>query len=236
MQCCTAGGGYAWVATNPDHQAWKLAGSGAVVTSIQLAGVVENLTYSEGAVWAAEGDAGAVVRIDATTNAKRAYRVGHHLAGVAAHNGVVAVGVQESAHDATAGLNGRVVTVVLKDDYLDWTSPDPAATQSSFNPYQVQFHYATCAKLFNYRDAAGAAGLRLVPEVAAGWPTVSDGGPDVHVPGPARLPLLTTVERAGEGRVVPARDRALPLAPAAARPVEPRGALRRHRRGCLPRW
>ena len=74
-----------------------------MTTSIELAGVIENLTYSDGAVWAAEGDAGTVVRIDPTTNAKRAYRLGHHLAGVAAHNGVVAVGVQQSAQDVTAG-------------------------------------------------------------------------------------------------------------------------------------
>ena len=125
--CLAAGEGYAWVATNPDHQVWKIGGDGTVATSIGLAGVIENLTYADGAVWAAQGDAGTLVRIDATTNTKRAYRVGHHLIGVAARKGVIAVGVQESAADVTAGLKGRVVTVALKDDYLDWTSPDPAA-------------------------------------------------------------------------------------------------------------
>jgi ABC-type transport system substrate-binding protein len=127
-------------------------------------------------VWAAEGDAGRIVRIDPTTNEKRAYRLGHHLVGVAADKGVVAVGVQQSAQDVTAGLKGRVVHLALKDDYLDWSSPDPAAVQTAFNPYQVQFQYATCAKLYNYRDAAGIAGKQLVPEVAAGWPRVSDEG------------------------------------------------------------
>jgi DNA-binding SARP family transcriptional activator/ABC-type transport system substrate-binding protein len=174
--CLAAGEGYAWVATNPDHQVWKIGGNGTVATSIGLAGAIENLTYADGAVWAAQGDAGTLVRIDATTNTKRAYRVGHHLIGVAARKGVVAVGVGESAADVTAGLKGRVVTVALKDDYLDWTSPDPAATQGAFNPYQVQFHYATCAKLFNYPDAPGVAGMRLAPEVASGLPEVSDGG------------------------------------------------------------
>jgi ABC-type transport system substrate-binding protein len=171
--CLAAGGGYAWVATNPDHQIWKLDSQGEVITSIELAGVIENVTYSGGAVWAAEGDAGTIVRIDPTTDERRVYRVGHHLAGVTAANGVVAVGVQQSAQDVTAGLKGRVIHLALKDDYLDWTSPDPAATQTAFNPYQVQFQYATCAKLYNYRDASGAAGRQLVPEVAAGWPRVS---------------------------------------------------------------
>ena len=76
----------------------------------------------------------------------------------------------------TAGLKGRVVTVALKDDYLDWTSPDPAANQSAFNPYQVQFHYATCAKLFNYPDASGAAGSGSCPRSRPAGPTVTDGG------------------------------------------------------------
>jgi ABC-type transport system substrate-binding protein len=66
--------------------------------------------------------------------------------------------------------------VALKVNDLDWTSTDPLGTQFAFNADQVQFQYATCAKLFNYPDAPGAAGRRLVPEVAAGWPQVTDGG------------------------------------------------------------
>jgi ABC-type transport system substrate-binding protein len=37
-------------------------------------------------------------------------------------------------------------------------------------------YYATCAKLLNYPDTAGAAGRRLRPEIAAGMPTVSRHG------------------------------------------------------------
>lgn len=36
--------------------------------------------------------------------------------------------------------------------------------------------YATCAKLYNYPDAAGRAGAQLRPEVATGWPKVSADG------------------------------------------------------------
>ena len=61
-------------------------------------------------------------------------------------------------------------------DQLDATSTDPLGTQFAFNPVQVQFHYATCAKLFNYPDAEGADGQKLAPEVAAGFPTVTDAG------------------------------------------------------------
>src|SRR5207245_9466601 len=157
-------------ARNPELQIRYLEGHVIVTTCISLACVIENVTYAVGAVCAAEGDAGRIVRLDPTTDGLRVYRLGHHLAGVAAGNGVVAVGVQQSAQDVTAGLKGRVIHLALKDDYLDWTSPDPAATQTAFNPYQVQFQYATCAKLYNYRDASGTDGRQLVPEVAAGWP------------------------------------------------------------------
>ena len=39
-----------------------------------------------------------------------------------------------------------------------------------------------------------------MPEVAAGWPASLRRGAHVHVPDPARLPLLAAVERAGHGR------------------------------------
>ena len=54
-------------------------------------------------------------------------------------------------------------------------STDPVGVQS-WNTDQVQFHYATCAKLFNYPDAAGGMGRQLMPEVAAGWPKVTNSG------------------------------------------------------------
>jgi ABC-type oligopeptide transport system substrate-binding subunit len=53
-------------------------------------------------------------------------------------------------------------------DYLD---PALAHDGPSF-----QLLNATCAKLFNFPDKAGAAGLRLRPEVAARYPTISKDG------------------------------------------------------------
>jgi ABC-type transport system substrate-binding protein len=73
----------------------------------------------------------------------------------------------------TAGLGGSVARVLVRDDWLASTDPVVAAR---FVPGLMQFDYATCAKLLNYPDAPGAAGRKLVPEVAAAWPTVSDGG------------------------------------------------------------
>jgi DNA-binding SARP family transcriptional activator/ABC-type transport system substrate-binding protein/streptogramin lyase len=175
--CCVAvGGGYLWAVVNPEGVVWKIREDGQVVSSIKLAATVDDLTYADGAVWASLGDAGAVVRIDPTTDATMSYRLGHHVAGAAVHNGLLAVSVQPAGHDVTAGLQGRIAYLALRENDLDWTSTDPLGTQSAFNADQVQFHYATCAKLFNYPDASGAAGERLEPEVAAGWPTLTEHG------------------------------------------------------------
>ena len=78
--------------------------------TINLAADPQALTYADGAVWAANGDAGTVVRIDSTTDAARSYPLGHDLQGVAVRKGIVAVGVQPSGQDVTAGLTGRSCT------------------------------------------------------------------------------------------------------------------------------
>jgi peptide/nickel transport system substrate-binding protein len=49
---------------------------------------------------------------------------------------------------------------------------DPAL---AYYPWSWEIGYATCAKLFNYPDAAGAAGTRVVPEVVDRYSTSKDG-------------------------------------------------------------
>ncbi len=71
------GGGYVWAAT--DRSIWKVAENGTLVHTINLAADPQALTYADGAVWAANGDAGTVVRIDSTTDAARVYPLGHDL-------------------------------------------------------------------------------------------------------------------------------------------------------------
>ena len=173
--CCVAyGGGSLWAAIIPDQTVWKIGKDGTLGTSFKLPANIESLSYADGGVWAAVGDSGTVIRIDATTGRTRRYRLGHHLFGAVVRDGVVAVGVQRGGADVTAGLTGRVATVSLRLDWLG--SVDPAVANTAFDPQQVQYHYATCAKLFNYPDAAGDRGRTLVPEVAAAWPTVTDAG------------------------------------------------------------
>jgi len=177
--CCVAvGGGYVWAATNPSGDVWKLTSRGKVLRTIELSSAVKRVTYADGALWATLGGSGTVARIDPTTDAVRRYHVGHSLTGVGVHNGLVAVGVRESAEDATADLEGDIVWVGRKSSTLfdSGAATDPAFTAPTWDAPQMQFHFATCARLLNYADAEGEAGTKLVPEVAERLPQVSQGG------------------------------------------------------------
>ena len=69
--------------------------------------------------------------------------------------------------------SGKPVSVLRINLHTDTDYTDPALAY-----YQVswQFEYATCLKLLNYPDKAGAAGLQLQPEAASSMPAVSSDG------------------------------------------------------------
>jgi DNA-binding SARP family transcriptional activator/ABC-type transport system substrate-binding protein len=177
--CCVAvGGGYVWAASNPEGVVWKVTPDGDVLPTITLPSAVKRLTYADGALWATLWGRGTLVRIDPTTGAIRRYEVGHSLSGVDVRDGLVAVGIRESAEDATSDLEGDIVWVARKAGTLfdSGSSPDPAFTAPTWDGPAEQFYYATCARLLNHPDAEGEVGRKLVPEVAEGFPEVSDGG------------------------------------------------------------
>jgi len=171
--CVTAGGGYAWAVTTQDRTVWKIAPDGSKVASYRLRATPENLVYARGAVWAADGDSGAVIRIDALTGVRRRYVVGHQAIGVAVGAGLIAAGVQPNSRDLLATVHGPALHVLLGEQWLNAT--DPIFTPS-WNTAASQLAYATCAKLYNYPDTAGPPGRTLVPELAAGFPHVADSG------------------------------------------------------------
>ena len=173
--CCTAvGGGSIWVATDDDHRIWQFDPiQGDQVGSVELPGEVSDIAYGQGALWVATGRAGAVVRIDPATTRKRLFIIGHAVSSLAIAGARLAVGVWPRAVDVTAGLTGRVARLPMFNDWIE--STDPAVTGGGM-PYRLQLAYATCAKLFNHPDAPAPDGWRLVPEVAAGPPSVSADG------------------------------------------------------------
>jgi len=177
--CCVAvGGGYVWAASNPEGVIWKLTTNGEVLPTIKLPSAVKHLTYADGALWATLFGKGTIVRVDPTTDTIRSYEIGHSVTGIDVQDGLVAVGVRQSAEDVTSDLNGDIVWVGRKAPTLfDSGAPtEPAWTGPTWDVPQLQFHYATCARLLNFPDAEGGAGRKLVPEVAARFPEVSEGG------------------------------------------------------------
>jgi len=62
--------------------------------------------------------------------------------------------------------------------YIVEMSTDTDYTDPALDYYQPgwEMQFATACKLLNYPDKAGAAGSQLIPEVAAGFPTISNNG------------------------------------------------------------
>ena len=81
----------------------------------------------------------------------------------------VAVDAQSLA-PSRGGSGGGTLRIVSGID-VDYTDPALAADSLS-----LQLLYATCAKLLNYPDRAGAAGAQLIPEVAQALPIRSPDG------------------------------------------------------------
>jgi peptide/nickel transport system substrate-binding protein len=75
-----------------------------------------------------------------------------------------------SASTAKHAATGGTLNYDLDTD-IDFS--DPAL---SYYVPSWEIEYATCLKLLNYPDANGAKGSQLVPEAAAGFPKVSNGG------------------------------------------------------------
>jgi ABC-type transport system substrate-binding protein len=82
----------------------------------------------------------------------------------------IAKGGANGQAPASGKVQGGTAHFNLSTD-TDFVDPALAYYQVSW-----QFEYATCAKLLNYADKPGSAGSQLVPEVAAGLPSVSADG------------------------------------------------------------
>jgi peptide/nickel transport system substrate-binding protein len=85
--------------------------------------------------------------------------LGAGLIGLAAGRGAAGSGIREGG--------------MFRISLVGVDSVDPALAYSDTDWILLQ---ATCAKLMNYQDRPGPAGLRPVPEVAADYPRISGGG------------------------------------------------------------
>jgi peptide/nickel transport system substrate-binding protein len=73
---------------------------------------------------------------------------------------------------ATAYVKKGGTLRLSKSTDVDYVDPALAYFTDTFG----QIGYATCAKLYSYPDKSGAAGAQVIPEVAAGNPTISKDG------------------------------------------------------------
>jgi YVTN family beta-propeller protein len=124
-------------------------------------------------VWVADSRGASVTRIDARTNrATHTIRVGGSPEAVVVDAGRVWVTVQAASRPPGRPVMGGTLRIVQPNDF---GSTDPAV-MGSFGNAARQLEYATCAKLLDYPDRPAPLGARMVPEVAAAPPRVSDGG------------------------------------------------------------
>jgi ABC-type oligopeptide transport system substrate-binding subunit/class 3 adenylate cyclase/tRNA A-37 threonylcarbamoyl transferase component Bud32/outer membrane protein assembly factor BamB len=165
-----AGGGFAWTANESSGTVYKVDRTGRVVASYETGEGARSVSFSEGTLWVANQDVGTITAIDASTGEQRSYEMGHVVDVVAAGAGLASVGISEARtfEAAISALGGQVGRLLIPGYELE--NADPAL---AVGPVAFHIEYATCAKLLNYGDAAGAAGRRLRPEIAAALPQLS---------------------------------------------------------------
>jgi ABC-type oligopeptide transport system substrate-binding subunit/class 3 adenylate cyclase/streptogramin lyase/tRNA A-37 threonylcarbamoyl transferase component Bud32 len=164
------GGGFVWVGLVPDDAVWKIDENGTIVKTIGVGHGASGMTYRDGALWV--GSNGTLQRIDADSDAIERFDIVDHPVDLLAGDREIYLTTLENPPALKPLPDDQVARFVLAEDYLDDIDPAhawPFATRS-------QLEYATGAQLLNYPDAPGQRGSQLVPEVAAGMPSVSADG------------------------------------------------------------
>ena len=170
-----AGDGAVWVAERFDNKVARIDPTAdRVSTEIPVGAAPSALAVIGHSVWVANSGDGTLFEIDARTNrVVHRLRIGNSPAALAVIDGRLWVSVQAPAASVASPLaapTGGVARVAFKDDP---GSLDPVLTTSAAS---WQILNATCAKLYSYPDASGAAASRIIPEVARAMPAVSRDG------------------------------------------------------------
>jgi peptide/nickel transport system substrate-binding protein len=166
------GGGSVWASVDPDDTVWQFDdGNGTFQRTYNVAHFPGDVAWFHGGLWvAAEGE---LTRIDGTTNATTSYPIVVNVASLEPGKGVLYVTTDKSPPPLSPVPADKQASFLLSENWLDDTDPGHAFPGPMF---RAQLEYATGAQLLNYPDASGMRGARLVPEVAAAMPEVTDGG------------------------------------------------------------
>jgi ABC-type transport system substrate-binding protein len=162
------GGGFAWLAVVPDDVIFKLSADDLAVAGTTRASPGPDVLAWDGArLWASTGVGRSLLRIGGESATPPPLRMDAIPVGVAANRGLLWTATLPLPAPAQPAGKGGELRVAMAAGGLD---ADPA---TSLSPDLAQLRYTTCAGLLAYPDAAGAAGRRLVPEVAAAPPAIS---------------------------------------------------------------
>jgi ABC-type transport system substrate-binding protein len=161
------GGGFAWLAVVPDDVVFKLSVDDlAVAGSTPARPRPDVLSWDGGRLWASTGTGRSLLPVGDEA-ARFKLRLDAIPVGVVAAGGRLwTATLPVPAPARPAGKGGELRVAIASDEIAN----DPA---TALSPDTAQLRYATCAGLLSYPDAAGAAGRRLMPEVAAALPALS---------------------------------------------------------------
>ena len=170
LSAMTVAGGSVWVTAVPDDVVFRLnADDASVEGSSRAAAGTESLTHSPAAVFVAGSTGRALVRLDVGSGRRTTIALTGAPGLVRYHGGRLWTAATPVPALPAAAAGPQVRVAVASGDL----TLDPAFGP---DPTSAQLLYATCAKLVNYPDAAGAAGRQLRPEAAAAMPSRSSDG------------------------------------------------------------
>jgi ABC-type transport system substrate-binding protein/DNA-binding beta-propeller fold protein YncE len=170
LQDMAVGGGSVWVSFIPDGHVFQLAEGDLSELQSHAAGLSpQALAYGGNSLWITDPDSNTVSFLDATSARRTELAVSSSPQLARYRRGLLWTSA-EAAVPALSPIVGQQLSVSMPQVMTD---ADPSA---GTGPHNEQLFYETCANLYTYPDSAGPAGDRLVPEVAAGMPVVSDRG------------------------------------------------------------
>jgi YVTN family beta-propeller protein len=164
------GAGGVWVVDSLDDAVVRIdPASRSVTARLPVGPSPSGVAFGAGSVWVANSGDGTVTRINPNTDQVQAtIQVGGSPQAITVADGRVWVTVDaQTIAPNRRGSGGGTLRMVSS---YDVDSMDPASA------FAQDLLYATCAKLVNYPDKAGAAGSQLTPEVAQALPTRSGDG------------------------------------------------------------
>ncbi len=164
------GAGSVWVANTAERTVTRFDPGSGAVTNIGVGQAPVGVAYGAGAAWAADSLDGTVARIDSRTGSARLIRIGGSPTAIAALGKQLWTTVLPGHATHLGG------TLTMADGALDSAVGDSLDPAEFAGISQWQMLSMTNDGLVTYRRTGGLSGSTLVPDLATGLPTPTDGG------------------------------------------------------------